>query len=101
MGNISQRIYNGCWSQTGPENMLSVVSLSVVELTEDETRRVHAVAAYLQLDYLHGQKEIFWYILRGIHFPCDYDDIFAWGTLHNETTKCSRRINSATLGKRY
>jgi hypothetical protein len=71
------------------------------ELTENETERVRAVAAYLQPDYLHGQMEIFWYILRGIHFPCDYDDIFAWAILHNATTKCSWRNNSVTLGKRY
>jgi len=32
-------------------------------------RKVRAVAAYLQPDYLHGQMEIFWYIFRGIHFP--------------------------------
>jgi len=39
--------------------------------------------------------------VTGNSLPCDYGDIFAWAILHNATTKCSRRNNSVTLGKRY
>jgi hypothetical protein len=52
-----------------------------VGLTEDETKRVHAVAAYLQLIICMEKLRhdtVTEAVLGAIHVPWDYDDIFLW-----------------------